>query len=449
MKLVLDINTGHALLRKGAVSWVVRKKWLDFYVLLASGCSHEQSKAKFVTNHDLHGVGAWAHGKAASIGKEVARHLDNLQRKGLGGMVEHASRTIAWRLALTLDQIEFSPSRTEVLDWLNLQRWTGFLPPTELSTEAVFPWLEKSARAILHVQRGAVQEGLDLVKDARNHAGGVLLLEAVSDLLELRFSWRLGIECDQDEALMRCRGGIGNALRSRASVVHALTFDRSNMESASQELVRIASRLESGPDLSGLAMISNALGLLYRRRTLWIRADQYLRYAAFLSVATFDLLTLEHAIFNLAHTHYQQAESVQDLRRALLLIMLDRDICNTVRIGHDSAQAEIIGGTICLHLSELDLASGWLERGQAIVSRTGKEYDRACLERLAARIEWAKAYYSNGLTSEVRTRVEKQLKLALDRFMKLGSSDKFVRMDLKDLAAGRPPKRRVPETEAY
>lgn len=201
--------------------------------------------------------------------------------------------------------------------------------------------------------------------------------------------------------------------------------------------------------LSGLAMISNALGLLYRRRTLWLQADQYLRYAAFLSITTLDILTLEQAVFNLAHTHYDLAKSNWELRRALLLISLDKEICDTFKIGNDSAQAEVIGGTICVHIGELDVANRWLEEGQAIVKRTKKEYDVACLERLEARIQWAKAYSCNGLTREVRARVEKQLNRVLDRFMRLGSSGKVVRMDLKDLAAGHPPKRHNPDTEAY
>lgn len=97
-------------------------------------------------------------------------------------------------------------------------------------------------------------------------------------------------------------------------------------------------------------------------------------------------------MFNLGHTLSEMARDERELREALRLVELDREMCVALGLGRDSAQAEIVAGMICLELGELAAAKQWLSAGQCLVETLDSDYNRGGVEELRARFLWTRAW---------------------------------------------------------
>jgi tetratricopeptide (TPR) repeat protein len=242
------------------------------------------------------------------------------------------------------------------------------------------------------MEQGQVVEGLEYIRASKKEHADSTLLGAIGELVELRLYARIGQYPDPGSFLTRCVGKIGKALVIRAELAQALAPDFNNMEAVIENFRDLTLRLGALPDINGLGTAYNALGVLFRRNRQLDLAERYLRYAAALLVASFDLPTLQAALFNLGHTMYKRGAKGSDLQEALGLISLDREICYALGIGKDSAQAEIVAGTICVKLGEVERAEHWLGEGQQIVRVLPSDYNKAGLERLHGRILWTQAW---------------------------------------------------------
>lgn len=427
--------------------WTGRKEWVEFYALMAVNRVQHLDSQHPITSAELGSVGQWALKQPASVGKEVARHLRRLNELGLGDVVDAPKKTGAWRLALPSQEILLEPSRETVSDWLRLRSWAT-LGLHDVHASAHFEWFQSCTRSIVLVFTGRIEAALQLVGEARSSVKGALLLEAITDLLELRFSWRQGLEVDEGPALVRCAGRIGQALRVRGAVPQMLTPDWTNLEAATNHLSRTIARIEAGPDISGLSMATNALGIIFRRRAMLREAEQCFGYSAALAIAGLDIATLQQLMFNLGHTLYLKDGTNDTLGKALMFFEVDREIADALNIGKDSAQAEILAGTACLYLGDVPRAREWLRLGREVVATAGSPIDQAGLDRLEARILWLNEFRQGLSTTDSKRRVRGALDRVLDQHHMFGSSGEAIRQDIHDLEAGLPPQWRPPRPPA-
>jgi tetratricopeptide (TPR) repeat protein len=365
---------------------VLKGQWVTFYLALALRRLTAESPS--LDCQELHLLWPWSLKQAGSGGKEVSRHIDQLSKWGLVGLIAHGGKTKRWRLDIAPEKITFRPSLERCRAWLEEKR-NDPLNEAGKVPRLLIAWLEHTTGAIICLVQGRVREGLDLIEAAKAEATGWMLLGAITELVEIRLLARVGEYpyFDDFPFLSRCDDAIGRTLRIRAELAQALEPGR-----PPESCRNLVLSLQGLPDINGLGTAYNALGALFRRKGQYDVAEQCLRYAAALLVASFDLPTLQAALFNLGHTLSKQADNDQDLREALRLIELDRMIYSALGIGGDSAQAEVVAGAICLKLGELAAAKEWLERGRELAESLDSDYNSACIERLHARILWVEAW---------------------------------------------------------
>lgn len=391
-RIDIDISKETVTIRDQYTYRVLRRQWVVFYLAMALRLRVDETSSAFLQAQELHLLGPWFSKKVESIGKEVARHLQDLSGKGMGDILFHEGRTKRWRLAILPEQISFLPSRERCELWLHQQQW-DFLGGIESIPHSILSWVSFTTRALIRLEQGKIKEGLDLVRAGKTENVGSVLLGAITELVELRLCAKLGEYPDPEdwEYLSRCEGRIGKTLLIRASLAQSLAPDFDNLEVAIESLRKTTTRLQSLPDINGLGNAYNALGVLLRRNEQPDLAEKCLRYAIALLIASFDIPLLQAALFNLGHTLYQVALDDISLKEALQLIELDREICYTLGLGRDSAQGEIVAGTICLKLGDLLEAERWLQEGRKIAA-TLSDYNKAGVELLHARILWVKAW---------------------------------------------------------
>lgn len=214
----------------------------------------------------------------------------------------------------------------------------------------------------------------------------------------------------------------------------------SHLEAAIEHSRKLLTRLENLPDINGLGIAHNALGVLLRRRKNHDQAVKSLRYAAALLVASYDLVTLQAAVFNLGHTLSEMARDERELREALRLVELDREICVALGLGRDSAQAEIVAGTICLELGELDAAQQWLSAGRCLVETLESDYNRGGVEELRARLLWTRAWRDHQkLEPQTIREIVEAYRKARDLIFVAGFDVSYLDAEVKVVKQGQAP----------
>jgi hypothetical protein len=77
----------------------------------------------YLESHELRLLGPWFLKKSGSVGKEIARHLQDLADWGMADLVAHDGRTKRWRLGVPASDISLRPSPEQCEAWLRQQQW--------------------------------------------------------------------------------------------------------------------------------------------------------------------------------------------------------------------------------------------------------------------------------------------------------------------------------------
>jgi tetratricopeptide (TPR) repeat protein len=441
MRLIkIDTSDETITLEDRVTSKKFRHQWVTFYLALALRVGSPDFSSPFLEPQDLRQFGDWFFKKPESIGKEVARHLQDLSKHGLGDFVVHQGRTKRWRLDLTPQEISFTPSREQCEAWLRQQQW-DLLGGLEEVPRLILAWISHTTCALIRLQEGRIEEGLNLINLAKQENASSYLLGAIAELVELRLCARQGEYPDPDDwqYLGKCEGSIGKTLSIRASFAQALAPDFENIDKSIENLRRLTSRLQSLPDINGLGIAYNALGVLFRRSEKLDLAQKCLRYAISLLIASFDLPTLQAALFNLGHVLYKEATNDEELLNALRLIELDREICYSLGLGKDSAQAEVVAGAICLTHGDISAAKRWLQKGQEIVYTLDSDYNRAEIIRLDARILWVQAWQEQSGTAKNKEAILARYQEARELMLQAGFPPSEIEHEMSLIRRGEQP----------
>lgn len=439
-KIVIDISEETVILRQHTIPREFRHQWVPFYLALTLRVDSPDSLSPFLEPEELQLFGDWFFKKPESIGKEIARHLQDLSKHGLADFIVDQGKTKRWRLGLPSQEICFIPSREQCEVWLRQQQW-DLLGGIEKIPRLILTWISHTTRALIRLQEGRIEEGLALALIAKQEIADSVLLGAIAELVELRLHARLGEypEPEEWEYLGRCEGNIGKTLSIRASLAQALAPDFDNIETAIESLRKLTFRLQSLPDINGLGTSYNALGVLFRRNGQLDLAEKCLRYAVALLIASFDIPTLQAALFNLGHTLYKAAASDDGLNEALRLIELDREICHTLGLGKDSAQGEIVAGEICLKLGDMPKAEQWLQEGRKIVQTLNSDYNKAGIELLHARILWVRAWKEQPGAPREKGAILAKFREALDLIAQAGFPSGEIEQEMALVQRGERP----------
>jgi tetratricopeptide (TPR) repeat protein len=440
-RIKIDTSEETVSLGDSGTSRVLHRQWVTFYLALALRVLARDQSSPFLEAHELRLFGSWFLKKPESVGKEVARHLQDLSEWGMADLISHDGRTKRWRLGVPSEEIALRPSRERCDSWLRQQQW-DILGGIEVIPRTILDWLSCTTKAVIRLEQGRIEEGLSLIQAAKTSCVDSVLLGAVAEIVELRLYARRGEYPDIEDCkyLSQCDGKIGSTLLLRANLAQALAPDFENLDLAIENIRGLTLRSEALPDINGLGNTYNALGVLFRRAGQFELAQKCLRYAVTLLIASFDLPTLQAALFNLGHTLYKQAADDAHLREALHLIELDREICATFGLGRNSAQGEVVAGIICLQLGDFSAAERWLEAGRELVATLDSDYNKAEVERLHARILWVRSWKEKPGIPKNKDAILAKLREALDLTARAGFPSSDIEQEIALVRRGERPK---------
>lgn len=381
----LTIDVSAAVVHFGTIQW--RDQWLDFYALLALASAEATNPRRYISADALARVGPWRHKAPASVGKEVARHLAALERRGLSQLVACKGRTKAWALDLPAGAVHFRPGRAQVAAWV-LHRSSPIA-----SHETWIDDLERLIVATGELQRGQAEAVLAQVERPLTYAGEPAL-EAWSALLVGRAAYQHddhALLVDQYERWLRRSDAIGRTVGARLRALLAYKNRHEDTTNALAALRRLAADLELGGDVGALAVVLNIMGILVMRTGDPRGAIAlHLRAAALFGIVG-DYPSLQAALFNLANScrRARLHERLLPDEAVFRVVELCRTICRDFGVGADSAQAEIAAARWAFEMGDMPRARKYLALAETIVVAIESSFDQALFLTLRAEIELA------------------------------------------------------------
>jgi tetratricopeptide (TPR) repeat protein len=369
-------------------------QWVEFYSLLALLEFDALPTQDFLTAEDLFRVGRWAKPSFSSVGGEVARHLQELQEDGLNSAFRPSRKTKKWRLALARDQITLTPDMEAVKKWLYLKGWQATQNGPAAIDQATVNWITSITLALFALQKGDIDDALDLATAASN-ASDNPVLHYISNLALLRCLQRRGASESEVEEIEHVyakisswnEGFLSNSVRARAEAVRALSTRFDDADAELKKLVKLATQLHNTGDVGALGVIYNVMGILAKRKEDLRLAERYFRMAIPLLALSNDLPGLQAANVNLAQTlylEYKLSKSVETASSIDALYESEYRIATEYGFGRDSGQAEITAARFALQQLDLEKAKRFLDLAEKICSAS---------ERDQGPLAWTKARY--------------------------------------------------------
>ncbi len=387
-------------------------QWVDFYAMLAVNRTSERGAEELVPAEAVARIGPWRHKAAKSVGKEVARHLDDLSDRGLDGIVQFQRRTKAWRLNTANESLVFVPDRATVESWVQArllvrEREDGWVDCIRALVDASIALQHGKAEEVLC----RLEELSEKLRDAEPELSAwcALLSGKAADqhddeeetlLNELHDRWR------------RRADSLGKAVSVRLRAILARRHRFEDPAATLASLTKLAGELEGAGDLGGLGAVLNVAGLLARRTGDPNGATaHHLRAAALFGIVG-DYASLQAAVFNLAICR-RAASAVRGEppdENVLALVDTNKRITACFGVGSDSAQAEIAGAAWAQEMGDSGRARQFLQEAEALLHTIESTYDQAFFFETRARIEMEMATGD----SEPACDLDKAEKLYLD-----------------------------------
>jgi tetratricopeptide (TPR) repeat protein len=431
MKLTIDLERPSVTLTgEGVVLWRPRtSQWVEFYVALGLARLGDVQDA-WITAKALRELSGWRAKKFASVGKIVARHLGQMRARYGTWIVEAPQVTAQWRITLRPSDIAVVPSSADGTDWLR-RRGAG-LEFQPLSCA----WLTSVTKALMCLHLGRSAEAKDKAMQAL-HVRGIddrsARIAAFVSARAAASKGDLSLDREQIETVLRQRtrrthrterdlwgdDSVGRHIRMRLAALTAIESDAASAAEQRPRLGRRIGPLSNSGDLIGLAILHNVLGLLAAREKNYPEADYHLAEAIRLALTVSDFFTLGGALFNLAHLLVLQADIKDDRETgdfALALLMLCIEMDQKMRVGRNSAQAEILGARLLIARGELERAEALLQGAQEVVSDNDSAYDAGCLLTARAMLTCAKIVLGHLSPELGRSTAGKLLSEASEKF---------------------------------
>lgn len=425
--IVFNCDTGQFTLEgiNGAVK--ISTKFSDFLCILMQG-----DPDQYVDRHMLARLDSWSGNLPLSVGKQVGRFLTGLAKHGLFP-VDCRQRTNGWRLSSAWRATLPSHVKDAVASHIE-SRMTSIHLGSPDDFQILLSWYRDNFDALVAMTTGRAREGYSRLRASMRATDDESLL-AVTNLLATRIEQRLGEARLPIMASVRPYGdAFMRAVEIRRSAAYALHARSQDWPSLEKMFKRQLAQLSNTGDFTTIAILRNALGVLYKRMGRLSLAKDQLAQAAPLAIFSGDLILIQNIAFNLANISSEIVrENPQFVNKSAIWDLLDFDaqIRNSMALGKDSAQTELLLAYLYFEEGEFEGAQKYLTMANAIIGDSGNPIDRA----LSARIEGLLLANAKNAPWEMVELAKSKLQIAREIYRKEGyvAAAEHIAMELQTI----------------
>lgn len=374
----IDIWQGQMTLSRSDRSKVVRGRAQPLLCLLIV------EEGRFITANEVHALPGWNAMSRDSVGKQVARIIDELAEKELNP-ITWRNKTNGWQLTQQAASDLKPETRVAARNWLNSHGWAQSSRFSSVAPAVVAEWALAASAAALALTDGRTEDGLQDLRRAyavSDHPD----LKAIADLLTTRIGQRLTRPHAPVRREQAARSVFDLAVEARRTAAYAIQSDSSAWASQVAELRGLLPELATAGSLTAQAYVHNALALLLRRLGHYRDALAHATEAAPLAVFSGDLSLMQAVLFNFGNIaselRRQDPSSVPE-GLAISLIEADRAIRRRFGLGMDSAQAELLLAYLAYEERAFEKAEAYLKDARAIIAVSNISTDNALEARIS------------------------------------------------------------------
>ncbi len=369
---------GQTLLLKNAQKIAtLTGKYLDFFCLLIAA-----DAGAMVDRDTLVRCASWSANQPVSAGKQVARFMSNLVKNGMNPLVS-THKTHAWRLATDAHKSIDAKTRAVAKD-----RAVMLLATLPHSTDIniLMHWYRINFQALVDMTTGKAGTGYEALRTCMNSTENEEYF-AISNVLATRIEQRMA---DQRLPIMpsiKVPGSpLARAIEIRRNAAYAIYAHSTEWPQLEQLFRRELAQMSHSDDFTSIAILQNALGVLQRRQGHLENALAHVQAAAPLAIFSGDLILIQNVAFNLANIaseiHRKNPGAILP-EGFIALLKYDVVLRDTMALGRDSAQTELLLAYLLFESGADDDARHYLAMANGIIADTQVEVDQALSHRIS------------------------------------------------------------------
>ena len=355
----------------------LRGKSVQFFLALLATDS-----PRYLATDELHALSDWRLMTVSSVGKQAARIVDSIAKSGFP-IIEWEMKTAGWRLisefrnSIADDLIQLARQSLSDSQWARLFRFSS------VDTADVARWMQLCGSALIDMTEGQPEVGYTKLRDASLVSGDEGIL-AISNVL----ATRLGQKLPKPHLPVQKSSSASEfleAAEARRIAAYARTSPSSEWEKQYAILRKTLLKMRAVGDTTSQAIIFNALSVLARRMGHMDEALDCIREAAALAIFSGDLALIQNVAFNFGNILSGIARHDPNSFKSdifLGLIDLDIELRSSLRIGYDSAQAELLCSYLSYESGDFEGAGARLSQAEPVISVSQQPYDIALYERV-------------------------------------------------------------------
>ncbi len=371
----------------------------------------------------------WEKNSLLSVGKQVRRHILNMERQGRN-LIEYQDRVKGpFRLRLPAEAIRFDVAPGEVRRLLDVPLSQG--PGRPQDAQALYRYVQAMCQGnaafdagMLDDSRTAYEEAL---KEAFTPEQTVTALQKIGRVLERQASYeRARLLFVRALHLRQRHAELDDSTAARTHLFLGWLEYRQGRYTKARDHYHQAMDLVRGKrDDWLLGHLYNALGLIEKRgddyhealalfRTAldyWCRAD----YAYGIAAAYANIGTTHARWGNHLRDHRIRDQALKQYRHAVEWLQRCLELSTRARLGEDTSEAQGMLAEVHLELGDLDRAWTMARVAREAAQIAGNELDLASASLILGKLHLAK-----GESGEARTLMEE----ARARFERLGHADR-------------------------
>jgi tetratricopeptide (TPR) repeat protein len=384
-RITLRINLADGVVYANDKPVRLSPRFFRLYCLLAvARLESEFSDGGYVESERIHTLPGWQNNELLSIGKQLRRHIRQLEERGLH-LVEAIQKTGGpYRLGLTRNQIRIIGKRSAIPGILgHAAHSESFFAETE---QDLYTFVEHLSRGTIAIDDGSLDVALRQFKAAskRNVTTSLraLALLNLARVYEKRQQLsKAAALCDETIHWLRTAKAGSSSAMARAHAQQAwIQLQQSAIKQARRQYQRALVRVTGSEEYRLLGDIHNGLGMIEKREGHFAEAFSSFRRALENWTLAQYLYGIQASYFNIGHIQYLWAKALfnVDSRAAKKRLELARQwiehcisLCNLAGTGFDANDAEVLLASIYRRTGHLDKALAYAHSAQKIAEVSG------------------------------------------------------------------------------
>lgn len=345
---------------------------------------------------DIQKLPMWDKKRVESIGKEIRRHIEKMEKKKVNVIESQQKIKGPFRLAVSSKQISFDKDIQYVREFLCLDVINPILNKKE-SAEELYKYTEAVCQGFMSFNQGALKNAFNHYKAAFDTPLPLIEYKVILLLKMARIHERQG---DYKEAMVKLNKALTLLKKEtatnylmKAKIIFYLgwIYYRRRIFSKAQKCFYESLDLLRGKrHYMELGEIYNGLGLLHEINHYYRDALSY----HFLSLSYWSntdyLYGIQSAYFNIGNIYYKR-EKYNDAKWWIEKCII---LCDTARIGQETSQAEILMVEIYLHYNDLEKARKYAIKAKRMALKGRNALDLTTSNKLFGILHFKREKYS-------------------------------------------------------